>query len=117
MTTNEDMIVSTGHEAIESLRADYRDYCNDSGMTFEEFAGDVLDVFTAAPDAVFSYDPQIRPESIRQLTDPGRDELPDDVMTTAEKVFASNGPDGGASDPADPMNIATDGLDTSGFTL
>ena len=60
----EDRIYSTGREAIESLREDYRDFNDDPAVSFEEFAGDVLDTFEAAPDAVFSYDPQIRPGSI-----------------------------------------------------
>ena len=53
----EDRIYSTGREAIESLREDYRDFNDDPAVSFEEFAGDVLDTFEAAPDAVFSYDP------------------------------------------------------------
>ena len=51
----EDRIYSTGREAIESLREDYRDFNDDPDESFEEFAGDVLDIFNAAPDAVFSY--------------------------------------------------------------
>ena len=50
----EDRIYSTGREAIESLREDYRDFNDDPDESFEEFAGDVLDIFNAAPDAVFS---------------------------------------------------------------
>ena len=32
-------------------------------------------LFEAAPDAVFSYDPQIRPGSIQRLPEPSREEL------------------------------------------
>lgn len=71
----EDRIYSTGREAIESLREDYRDFNDDPDESFEEFAGDVLDIFNAAPDAVFSYDPQIRPGSIQRLPEPSREEL------------------------------------------
>lgn len=71
----EDRIYSTGREAIESLREDYRDFNDDPAVSFEEFAGDVLDTFEAAPDAVFSYDPQIRPGSIQRLPEPSREEL------------------------------------------
>ena len=71
----EDRIYSTGREAIESLRDDYRDFNDDPDESFEEFAGDVLDIFNAAPDAVFSYDPQIRPGSIQRLPEPSREEL------------------------------------------
>lgn len=71
----EDRIYSTGREAIESLREDYRDFNDDPAVSFEEFAGDVLDIFNAAPDAVFSYDPQIRPGSIQRLPEPSREEL------------------------------------------
>ena len=71
----EDRIYSTGREAIESLRDDYRDFNDDPAVSFEEFAGDVLDTFEAAPDAVFSYDPQIRPGSIQRLPEPSREEL------------------------------------------
>ena len=39
----EDRIYSTGREAIESLREDYRDFNDDPAVSFEEFAGDVLD--------------------------------------------------------------------------
>ena len=45
----EDRIYSTGREAIESLRDDYRDFNDDPDESFEEFAGDVLDIFNAAP--------------------------------------------------------------------
>lgn len=71
----EDRIYSTGREAIESLREDYWDFNDDPAVSFEEFAGDVLDTFEAAPDAVFSYDPQIRPGSIQRLPEPSREEL------------------------------------------
>lgn len=71
----EDRIYSMGREAIESLREDYRDFNDDPAVSFEEFAGDVLDTFEAAPDAVFSYDPQIRPGSIQRLPEPSREEL------------------------------------------
>lgn len=71
----EDRIFSTGREAIESLRDDYRDFCDDPDESFEEFAGDVFDIFNAAPDAVFSYDPQIRLGSIQRLPEPSREEL------------------------------------------
>lgn len=71
----EDRIYSTGREAIESLRDDYRDFNDDPDESFEEFAGDVLDIFNAAPDAVYSYDPQIRPGSIQRLPEPNREEL------------------------------------------
>ena len=71
----EDRIYSTGREAIESLREDYRDFNDDPAVSFEEFAGDVLDTFEAAPDAVFFYDPQIRPGSIQRLPEPSREEL------------------------------------------
>lgn len=71
----EDRIYSTGREAIESLKEDYRDFNDDPDVSFEEFAGDVLDIFNAAPDAVFSYDPQIRPGSIQRLPEPSREEL------------------------------------------
>ena len=36
----EDRIYSTGREAIESLREDYRDFNDDPDESFEEFAGD-----------------------------------------------------------------------------
>ena len=71
----EDRIYSTGREAIESLRDDYRDFNDDPDESFEEFAGDVLDIFNAAPDAVYSYDPQIRPGSIQRLPEPNREKL------------------------------------------
>ena len=71
----EDRIYSTGREAIESLREDYRDFNDDPDESFEEFAGDVLDIFNAAPDAVYSYDPQIRPGSIQRLPEPNREKL------------------------------------------
>lgn len=71
----EDRIYSTGREAIESLREDYRDFNDDPAVSFEEFAGDVLDIFNAAPDAVYSYDPQIRPGSIQRLPEPNREKL------------------------------------------
>ena len=71
----EDRIYSTGREAIESLKDDYRGFNDDPDESFEEFAGDVLDIFNAAPDAVYSYDPQIRPGSIQRLPEPSREEL------------------------------------------
>lgn len=71
----EDRIYSTGREAIESLKEDYRDFNDDPEESFEAFAGDVLDIFEAAPDAVFSYDPQITAGSIQRLPEPGQDEL------------------------------------------
>lgn len=83
----EDRIYSTGREAIESLRDDYRDFNDDPDESFEEFAGDVLDIFNAAPDAVFSYDPQIRPGSIQRLPEPSREELLGLVDLTSTRLM------------------------------
>ena len=87
----EDRIYSTGREAIESLREDYRDFNDDPDESFEEFAGDVLDIFNAAPDAVFSYDPQIRPGSIQRLPEPSREELLGLCSLAARSSWAGRG--------------------------
>lgn len=71
----EDRIISTGREAIASLRDDYRDFCDDPEESFEEFAGEAFNIFNSAPDAVFSYDPQISVGSIRRLPEPSHEEL------------------------------------------
>ena len=71
----EDRIISTGREAIESLRDDYREFNQDPDVSFEEFAGDVLDIFVAAPDAAFMYDAQMTAGSIERLPEPSRETL------------------------------------------
>ena len=68
----EDRIISTGREAIESLRDDYREFNQDPDVSFEEFAGDVLDIFEKAPDAAFAYDAQMTAGSIERLPEPSR---------------------------------------------
>ena len=83
----EDKIYSTGREAIESLKEDYRDFNDDPEESFEEFAGDVLDIFEAAPDAVFAYDSQITVGSIQRLPEPSREELLGLVDLTSTRLM------------------------------
>lgn len=73
----EDRVISTGREAVESLSEDYIAFCTDPDMSFRDFAGDVLDIFEAAPDAAFAYDAQIHFDSIERLPEPGRETLLD----------------------------------------